>query len=92
MELDQDREVAVDRRAVSHLPGLRSIYKCARIENVRCLGQLNPLDPCGIDNIDRESSQAWSQYMVTVGFDGVWMNARKSGKGACFDMTQAPYR
>ena len=39
MELDQDREVAVDHRAVSHLPGLLGFNKCARIEIVRCLGQ-----------------------------------------------------
>ena len=71
MELNQDREVAIDLRAVSHLPGLRAIYKCARIENVRCLGQPNPLDPCGVDNVDRESSRTRSPDIVPVGFDGV---------------------
>ena len=71
MEHNQDREVAVDRRAISHLPGLLALNECARIENVRRVGQPGALDPCGVDNIDWESSQAWSPDIVPVGFDGV---------------------
>ena len=53
----QDRKVAFDCRAIKHLPGLRALNKCTGIENVRCFGEPNTLDPCGIDNIDREPSQ-----------------------------------
>ena len=81
-EHNPDPEVAVDRGAKSHLPGLRAVYKCARIENILCLGQPSPLDPCGIDNIDRESSQASSPDIVPVGFDGVW-NERQKIRRAC---------
>ena len=35
-------------------------------KNVSSLGQPTPIDICGIDNIDRESSQAWSPDIVPV--------------------------
>jgi hypothetical protein len=38
MEHNQDGKVAVDRRAIPHLPGLLALNKCTGIENVGCLG------------------------------------------------------
>jgi hypothetical protein len=67
VENHQDQEAAFDCRAIPHLPGLVALNKCTAIENVRCLRQVNALYPCGIDNIDRESSQAWSPDIVPVG-------------------------
>src|SRR5438552_7839565 len=56
------------------------------------LGQPNALDPCGIDNIDRESSQAWSPDIVPVRFDVCGIGARKSGEVVRFDMMRTPLR
>jgi hypothetical protein len=42
------------------LPGPFILNKCVRIENVRVSGPTGALDPCGIDNIGRESSQGQS--------------------------------
>ena len=71
MEHNQNRKVAVDRRAISHLPGPFVLNERARIENVGRVRQPGTLDPRGIDNVDRESSQAWIPDIVPVGFDGV---------------------
>src|SRR6266478_1300832 len=50
-EHNQDRKVVVDRRAIPHLPGSLVLNERARIENVRCLGQPDALDPGGVHNI-----------------------------------------
>jgi hypothetical protein len=47
----------------------------------RLLGQPNALDPCGIDNIDWESSQERCPDIVPVGFDGVRNTCQKISRG-----------
>jgi len=84
MEDNQDGEVTVYGRAISHLSGSFVLSERARIENIRCLGQPNTLDPCGVDNIDGESSQAWSPDIVPVGFDGVRNACQKIGRDCLF--------
>jgi hypothetical protein len=71
MEDYDHREVTLEGRAISHLLASLVLNERARIKNVSWLGQPTALDPCGIDNIDRESSQAWSPDIVPVGFDGM---------------------
>jgi len=71
MEHNQDPKVTVDRRATPHLPGPLVLNKCARIEDVSCVGQSYRINPCGVDDVDWKSSQTLSPYIVRVGFDGV---------------------
>jgi len=71
MEHNQDGKVAVDRRAVSHLLRPIILNERVRVEDVPCLGQSNPVDPFGIDNIDWKSGQALGPDIVPVGFDDV---------------------
>ena len=55
----------------------------------RCAPRLrmpDALAPCGIDNIDQESRQAWSPDIVPVGFDGMWYACQKTRR-CCFDST-----
>ena len=61
----------------------------ARIENACCLRQPNALDPCGIDNIHWESSQAWSPDIVPVGFDGM-RNACQKVRRSLFPHQNSP--
>lgn len=71
MEDYKEREVTLDARAIPHLPGAFVFDERSGIENVGSVRPSSALNPCAVDNIDRESSQAPSPDIVPVGFDGV---------------------
>jgi hypothetical protein len=66
MEHDEDREVTLDARAIPHVPGALAFGERAGIENVGRVRQPSTLDPRGIDNVDRESSQTRSDRGLLV--------------------------
>jgi len=81
LEHNQDRKVGVGGRAITHLPRALALNKCARIENLRCVGESNPFNPCSADNIDGKSGHAWRPDIVPVGFDGVRHACEKIRRG-----------
>src|ERR1700730_11320492 len=77
MEDHEDRKVTLDDRVIPHLPGAFVFDERSGIENVGSVPQPTTLDPRGIDNVDRESSQTWSIDAVPVRLDDVGNECQK---------------
>ena len=76
MEDHEDKEVTLDGREIAHLPGVFVFYERSGIENVGRIRPPSTLDPGGIDNVDRESSQTPSIDIVPMRSDGLWTKSR----------------
>src|ERR1700730_14765452 len=91
MEDHEDREVTIDARAIPHLPGAFVLDERSGIENVSHVRQPSTLDPRGIDNVDRESSQPWSINAVPMRFDGVRNESQKINGSYFFGHDAYPF-